>query len=282
MKVMSKDISQTEQNQLEKLTELGTHLRECRESQLITIEQVAAKTMIQPRILNAIEAGRLHQLPEPIYVQGFIKRYADALGLSGSDFANAFPLESDMRSIQPSWQDSPAAQLRPIHLYAAYVVLIIAAVSGLSYVLSRSSSSWVGGRPSTPQPAVTAPATSSNPSTATPSASPATANGTNSPDAASSDKPVRIDVTLTAQSWLRIEVDGKTDFQGILPEGTQRSWTATSKLTVRAGNAGGVMLTYNEGTPSRMGEPGAVKEVTFSVPQQAASLPNTTAPANGE
>ncbi|MDX2214545.1 MAG: DUF4115 domain-containing protein [Oculatellaceae cyanobacterium bins.114] len=277
---MSKDISQTEQIQLEKLTELGSHLRECRESQLITIEQVAAKTMIQPRILNAIEAGRLHQLPEPVYIQGFIKRYADALGLNGPDFANAFPLESDIHSIQPSWQDSPAAQLRPIHLYAAYVVLIVAAVSGLSYVLSRSSSYWVGSRPASPQPVVTASATPSTRSTAAPSSGPTVAGAISSPSA--SDKPVRINVTLTAQSWLRIEVDGKTDFQGILPEGTQRTWTATSKLTVRAGNAGGVMLAYNDGTPSRMGEPGAVKEVTFSAPQQAASLPNTAAPTNDE
>jgi hypothetical protein len=81
-------------------------------------------------------------------------------------------------------------------------------------------------------------------------------------------------VTLTAQSWLRIEVDGKTDFQGILPEGTQRTWTAASKLTVRAGNAGGVMVAYNDGTPTQMGEPGAVKELTFTAPQQSASLPS--------
>ncbi|WP_242060239.1 helix-turn-helix domain-containing protein [Oscillatoria sp. FACHB-1407] len=277
---MSKDISQIEQIQTEKLAELGARLRECRESQLITIEQVAGKTMIQPRILNAIEAGRLHQLPEPVYIQGFIKRYADALGLNGSDFAHAFPLEADLNSIKPSWQDTPAAQLRPIHLYAAYVLLIVAAVSGLSYVLSRSSSS-LAGRPA-PQPsAVTAVAPSTSPS-ATPSASPVAPNVTATSSPAASDKPVRINVTLTSQSWLRIEVDGKTDFQGILPEGTQRTWMATNRLTVRAGNAGGVMLTYNEGTPTRMGEPGAVKEVTFSAPQQSASLPNPVASPDNE
>lgn len=262
MKVMSKD-TQTEQIQIEKLTELGDRLREVRESQSLTIEQVSGKTLIQPRLLNAIEAGKLSQLPEPVYIQGFIKRYANALGLNGTEFANVFPLDSDIHAVQPSWQESPAAQLRPIHLYAAYIFLIVAAVSGLSYVLSRSSSSWVS-RPS-PQPSAIASVTASP--SATPSASPTTAS---SPVV--SDKPVRIDVTLTAQSWIRIDVDGKTDFQGILPEGTQRTWTANSKVTVRAGNAGGVMVAYNNGTPTRMGEPGAVKEVTFSATQQAASL----------
>lgn len=278
MKVMSKDTSQIEQIQAEKLLELGDRLRECRESQFITLEEVAGKTMIQPRILRAIEAGKLHQLPEPVYVQGFIKRYADVLGLDGSEFAHAFPLNVDIHSIQPSWQDSPAAQLRPIHLYAAYVVLIVAAVSGLSYVLSRSSSPWVNNRPASPQPSIAASAPAESPVASAPTASPTVVASSPAP----SDKPVRVDVSLTAQSWLRIEVDGKTDFQGILPEGTQRTWTGSSQVTVRAGNAGGVMVAYNDGTPIRMGEPGAVKELTFSAPQEAASLPGVANSSSDE
>jgi cytoskeletal protein RodZ len=277
---MKKDISQLELGQVEQLTEIGNYLRQIREERLLTIEQVAEKTMIQPRHLRAIEQGKLNQLPEPVYTQGFIKRYGEMLGLDGSKLASAFPLEPTLRPINPVWKDSPAAQLRPIHLYAAYVLLIVAAVSGLSYLMNRSTS-WVTGRDYIEQAApASSPKAGGSGASTQPSASP---NATSAPGstvatpAVPSSQPVKVDVTLTAQSWLRIDIDGKTVFQGILPEGTQKTWTADSTLKVRAGNAGGVMVAYNNGQAQRMGAPGAVEEVTFSVPQQSASLPTMPA-----
>ncbi|MBD1870602.1 helix-turn-helix domain-containing protein [Oculatella sp. FACHB-28] len=265
---MNKDIvSQAEQNQSDKLSEIGAYLRQAREERLLTLEQVAAKTLIQARLLNAIEHGKLHQLPEPVYIRGFIKRYADALGLSGAEVANAFPAGSGLRTTQPSWKNSPAAQLRPIHLYLIYVLLIVAAVSGLSYLMSRSAS-WVSAETNN---VIQAPATE----TTTPEASPTASPAPQATTPAASDKPVRVAVTLTEQSWLRVEVDGQTDFQGILPEGTERTWTADSQLTVRAGNAGGVQVSYNDSKPESMGAAGNVEEVTFSASQDSASLPAT-------
>jgi hypothetical protein len=76
---------------------------------------------------------------------------------------------------------------------------------------------------------------------------------------------------------VRIKADGKTEFEGILTEGTQRTWTADSQITIRAGNAGAVMVAYNEGQSTRLGAPGAVEEVKFPTDQQAASLPQTPA-----
>lgn len=265
---MNKDIvSQTEQNQSDKLSEIGAYLRQAREERLLTLDQVAAKTLIQARLLNAIEHGKLHQLPEPVYIRGFIKRYADALGLSGAEVANTFPTSSGLRATQPSWKSSPAAQLRPIHLYLVYILLIVAAVSGLSYLMSRSAS-WVSAETNN---VIQAPAAE----TTTPEASPTASPSPQAATPAASNKPVRVAVTLTEQSWLRVEVDGQTDFQGILPEGTERTWTADSQLTVRAGNAGGVQVSYNESTPESMGASGNVEEVTFSASQDSASLPAT-------
>lgn len=265
---MRNDISQLERSQVDKLSEIGARLREFREEQLLTLEQVAGKTMIQARLLNAIETGKLHQLPEPVYIQGFIKRYADALGLDGTELASAFPLNTDIRAVQPTWKDSPAAQLRPIHLYAAYVLLIVTAVSCLSYLMNGSTS-WVTGRDKANQ--ASSPVQEESATRRSPAASAESASQSPASDPASA-KPVQVEMTLTAQSWMRVEVDGKTEFQGILPEGTQRTWTADTELKVRAGNAGGVMLAYNNGQAQRMGAPGAVEEVIFSADQQAASL----------
>jgi hypothetical protein len=50
----------------------------------------------------------------------------------------------------------------------------------------------------------------------------------------------------------------------VLPEGTQRIWVAEQKLIVRAGNAGGVLVEFNDETAKEMGAPGQVQEVTFA------------------
>jgi cytoskeletal protein RodZ len=268
---MSKDTSSLEQKRVERLTEIGHYLQQVREENLLSLEQVAARTMIPVRLLQAIEQGKLHQLPEPVYIQGFIKRYAEVLGLDAVGVAKAFPTDLDARAVLPSWKDSAAAQLRPLHLYLAYVCLILVAVSMLSYVMGRSSS-WSGsainaGQQSTVPASPTRRESATVQVTTAPTAKPENADTT-------ADKSVRIGVNLTAQSWLRITADGKTEFEGVLPEGTQRTWVADSQLVVRAGNAGGVMLTYNDGQAERMGEPGAVEEMTFPLAQSAASLPN--------
>ena len=127
------------QEQVEKLKELGSCLRQFRTEQSIPLEEVAAQTRIQARLLNAIEEGRLEELPEPVYIKGFIKRFADALGLNGAEFASAFPTGLSLQFVKPVWRHVPASQLRPVHLYLLYVLLVVGAVSGLSLLVRRSA-----------------------------------------------------------------------------------------------------------------------------------------------
>lgn len=282
----------SEQERAEKLSELGLHLRQFRQQRSISLEHVATKTRISQRYLHAIEEGRLDRLPEPVYVQGFLRRFADALGLNGSEFANDFPMGPNMRAIKPSWRDLPAAQLRPVHLYLLYIFVIIGAVSGLSYVVSQSAQQTTfapEGQTEQPQNSAPSPAPRTSDSAAKPQPTPADSavaqdkpkqpegnpsstgilenSPVPSPDASATDlpgnKPVRIDVELSAQSWIRIVADGKTEFEGVLPEGSQRHWEANEKLVLRAGNAGGVLVTFNDSQTQQLGDPGTVEEVTF-------------------
>ncbi len=120
-----------------KLAEIGAQLRQYREQQSICLDKVALVTMIRRNLLQAIEDGQLDQLPEPVYTQGLIKRYAEAMGLDGTQFADFFPIESPPRSAAKlSWQDGP--QLRPMHLYLFYTFLIIFSVNVLSQLMSGS------------------------------------------------------------------------------------------------------------------------------------------------
>jgi cytoskeletal protein RodZ len=255
-----------ENEQAEQLTQIGDYLRQVREENLLSLEEVSVRTLIQPRLLRAIESGKLQQLPEPVYVQGFIRRYADALGLDGNQFAEAFPVEEPVRKAAPSWKESPVAPLRPLHLYVAYVGLIVASVSLLSQVVNQSSipsPSGVTRLEASPLPSLQKSSTTKKSPDPQTIASRSTA-----------EKPVNINVKLTEQSWLQVEVDGKTDYEGVLSEGTERSWSAKNLIRVRSGNAGGVMVAYNGKQAAPMGDPGAVEEKVFSVSQDSASLPS--------
>lgn len=279
---MTRETILTQQEQVHRLMQIGAYLRQVREDQALSLDEVSAKTLIQPRLLRAIESGEIHQLPEPVYVQGFIKRYADSLGLDGTDCADAFPTEKILRlPQQDSWKDSPAAQLRPLHLYVAYVALIMASVSLLSFIVGRSApgtsspNSRSGGQVQTAQQ----PSIGSQNEAAIGLSSSLTQPPTRlQPDKpVQSDKPVQIDMKLTAQSWIEVEVDGEVKLAEVLPEGTERTWAANNQVRIRAGNAGGVMVAYNGGQPQPMGAAGAVEEKTFSPGQSAASIPKPEA-----
>lgn len=272
---MSNQMTQISPEQIEKLKELGAYLQQLRQKQGISLEAVAKKTLIPVRLLTALEIGSIKQLPEPVYIQGFIRRYADAIGIDGAELANAFPAQTDLRAPKPSWRSTVQAQLRPLHLYCLYTVLVVGAVSGLSYLLNRSSTPQIPGLVATAQKRepVSTPVLPNGPvNLAQPTVSPTSGSKTAQPPSAVPLKSVRIGLTMTSQSWVRIVVDGKTDFEGVLPEGTQRAWEADKQLVLRAGNAGGVMVSLNNGLPKPLGEPGAVEEVTFGSNAQTAKL----------
>lgn len=244
----------------EKLKEVGARLHQHRTEKSISLEEVAEKTRIQTRLLRAIEEGRVDELPEPIYIQGFIRRFADAIGLNGNDFAIDFPVTMSVQVTRPAWQYVRVAQLRPFHLYFLYIFLVIGSVNGLSYVVSRSNVQGI----KIEDPSNPAQKLQSNSKQVTSQLNielkPSNPGKPGSPG----NKPVQVGVTLKAQSWIRIVADGKPVFEGTLPEGYQKTWVADEKLVVRAGNAGGVLVEFNNQIAKQMGAPGKVEEITFA------------------
>ena len=240
--------------QVDILKEIGAHLRQRRQELSIPIEEVAAKTLIRLPMLKAIDEGQTDQLPEPVFIQGFIRRYGDLLGLDGTALAKTFPtiilpLESDTSS-----QDLPlptSQRSRSIPLYIPIIVVLVAAATGLLYLLNR---------PRTSEPIVqnkTSPVAQPQKTAARP------VKPLVKPKAQPSS-PIEVSVNLNDASWMRVIVDGKTEFEGILPKGKQQTWRAKNQLTLRAGNAGAVLVSFNQGKPKVFGTPGNVKEVTFT------------------
>ncbi|BAZ16187.1 hypothetical protein NIES4071_80620 [Calothrix sp. NIES-4071] len=235
------------------LTEISAKLRSTREGYGFGLDDVAAYTKIARRLLQAIEDVNFDNLPEPIYTQGLIKRYADALGLDGAELASSYPIGINRVKRMSGWKTKSPGQLRPVHLYLIYVGLIVCSVSGLSHVLNIATVTNNNQSQATSQ---SPPSSSSNSFALQPAINSQTSDDKN--------RAVQVGVTLKDSSWIRVEADGKTEFEGILPQGTQRTWKAQAQLIVRAGNAGSVMVSVNQQQPKPMGEPGKPEEMKIA------------------
>lgn len=244
-----------DQEQVQKLAEIGAQLRKIRTQKSLSMEDIATKTLIQQRFLEAIEKGQAEQLPEAVYVRGFIRRFAEALGIDGTALSEAFPLGRDQAAFsyaKTSVTSTPT--LRPWHLYAIYVAAVLAAVTAL-YFLFRPQQA------STP----TAPAGKSVKTTlpkSKPSANPAAVQSSAKPKAPLA--PVQAQLSLRSNSYLEITADGQSVYVGTLKSGSKKTVTAKQEIVIFSGNPGGVVLQANNQPAKVMGPEGQPKEVTLT------------------
>jgi cytoskeletal protein RodZ len=93
-------------------------------------------------------------------------------------------------------------------------------------------------------------------------------DATNSPSPTPSSSlattsPVEVSMTLTDEAWMQITVDGSVVFEGVKPKDFQKVWSAQKSVTIKSGNAGAVMLAYNQEPAKPMGQLGEVQEISF-------------------
>lgn len=251
----------------QKLTEIGAHLREARQAQDTSLEEISAKTMIPMRLLSAIEEGRTDSLPEAIYTRGFIRRFGDSVGLNGTKLADVFSGNLSQDQLQTETQSKKRKKrmggirggLRPVHLYLLYIVLICSAGLGLAYLTNPSALTTAGDPPSSSGSVDSSPKPA--PSKKQPKSQDATSAKPVAAPAPADPKTVRVDLSIKEASWMEIVVDGEVSYEGILSPGTNKTVVAKKQLVIRAGNAGGVMLAVNQKPAKLMGQPGSVEEL---------------------
>jgi len=232
------------QQQQTALREIGLILQQTRTEKKLSLSVIAEQTCISQRLLKAIEKGHLDSLPPGIYTQGFIRRFAEILDLDAIELSQRFPMESSSTILdtQNKWQ-LPVFQLKTIHLYVFYILVVALSVKGLSTALERSLIENKG---------ISIASNDHNQSLAQ--------NIANHPENLS------VKIELEDQSWLEVVVDGKTTFKGELPKGTNRTWSAKQELTLRTGNAGGVLVALNDQQAQKLGQPGQIQEITYKAP----------------
>lgn len=239
--------------QEKQLKEISTYLRQVRQEKALSIEDIAAQTLIRLVFLQALEEGRFAELPEPVYIQGFIRRYADALELDGNALANSLvinfiPVDSNNHS-----HSSDQKLNIQIPLILTYILLLVAASAGLFYILNPKLTDDSLAQTQNPLPT---PKQKILPTPINSSAVPSPGSTVIST--------VEVTLELQGSSQLQVKADGKTEFEGILTKGERKSWRAKRHLTVSSGNAGAVLVSVNQQQLKPLGDEGEVKQVTYT------------------
>ncbi|BBA79409.1 hypothetical protein RGRSB_0885 [cyanobacterium endosymbiont of Rhopalodia gibberula] len=351
-------------SQIQQLRELGAYLCQRRLDRSLTLEQIATSTFIHLSILKALEQGQVDELPELVYVRGFVRRYGEVLDLDGHSLANQLFLqqvEESSSEISPKFITSPPTEFLGKNLSSllrctqttaemrkkassllknlipvtykelsipfsplpsrfkvyGFIFLLVGAVTGLFYLFSVSQFSESSSQNKTSEVVKTLsketknlenrksqtapnilepvfPESNTIPAAQNISQKPVddrkekssvfTAVNTdirndNVPSASNnisklsqepilsnlnSDSPVAVSVVLEEDSWMRIKIDGRIEYEGILEKGTQQTWNAKKTLIIRAGNAGAVNLVVNDQPSRKLGNVGEVQEVTLT------------------
>src|SRR5207247_10001804 len=64
---------------------VGAYLRELRERQGVSIDEIARSTRVLHHYLEALESDDLASLPAPVFAKGFIRAYCQALGVPADE-----------------------------------------------------------------------------------------------------------------------------------------------------------------------------------------------------
>jgi cytoskeletal protein RodZ len=251
-------------DQQQQLAEVGLKLQQVRTAKNISLETIAANTKISKRLLAAIETGNMEELPEPYYIRALVAKFAREIGATDVEFILPSASESEVADPQIASKIKRGYllnfQLRSLHLYLLYIVLVIISVTGITMFVERPViiNQAPESKPNLDSDVVKSTASSTS-STNQPKSFPQFVSRSND------SQSVTVGINLQERCWLKVMVDGQVAFEGTLPQGTQRQWTGKKEVTIRAGNAGGVVISFNNEKQKVLGAPGQVEEITYTV-----------------
>ncbi len=180
--------------------EIGSALREARERKGLSLPQVEEDTKIRARYLRALEEEDFGVLPGATYSKGFLRAYADYLGLDGHLFIDEFnsryhdPRREDDRPIYPPSQRRTTGHRRETSIVLIALAAIVAIASMVFLSLGAGGTNHVD----LPTPPPTSTTSSTPPST---HAKKTTARTTHRHRHAATGA-YRITLSATGDSWI--------------------------------------------------------------------------------
>lgn len=253
---------------------VGEVLRQEREKKGLTVKDIEAGTSIRALYISAIEDNNFSVVPGEVYLKGFIRNYANYLGLNGQDIvelyrqnqnplpkADPIVVDSHLTAKKPSEQrretkettTNEAANSSASKWLIGVLAVCLVGGAGWWFVFGA-------GKPATPQPsqqpAKTSPIIPAQPTVPQTPIVPA--------QPVPKTKPVTVAVKVSDDCWAQILADGKEVYEGILKPGESKTWEAEQTIVVKLGNAGAAELSHNGQIVGKLGATGEVVSRTFT------------------
>lgn len=129
----------------------GLRLKQAREAQGLTREQVAAELRLHPKLVAAIEENDQERLPPATFVAGYLRSYARLLGLPAEAIVARYEQlkAAPPRLVSRSRPAQVTSQDLPVRLFTWVVLIGLLILAGLWWVSQRPAHD-VGPEPSAP------------------------------------------------------------------------------------------------------------------------------------
>jgi len=116
---------------------VGQYLRQQREVKAMSVEEVARATRVPMSSVERLESDQFDELPGEVFVRGFMKSYARAVGLDADDVLARYTSTRRVAWVTPLPISSPTrpARSRRYGVAIAFVLLLILFTLALSIVL---------------------------------------------------------------------------------------------------------------------------------------------------
>lgn len=117
---------------------VGQFLRRHREQKQMSVEEVSRSTRVPMDSVTRIEADQFDELPGEVFVRGFLKSYARAVGLPVEEVLARYTSSRRVAWVTPLPISTPAAKPargRRVGVAIAFVLLLILFTLALSIVL---------------------------------------------------------------------------------------------------------------------------------------------------
>ena len=274
---------------------VGYTLRQERERQNLSINDIEEGTSIRALYIEAIENGEYDKLPGAIYTKGFIKNYAKFLEMDVDAVVKEFA--TDMAELNAEKEASEAATAaqesapvpekkvepkpekkslgysiqnenrRSSSLLIVAAVVLIAAIAGGVWSWLSSSDGEVAKADTPKQQAVQPVAVEPTPkddSTPVANANPEPKPEVQQPEQKKPADKVAIQARFNDRCWALVTVDGVVVQEGVIEGGQTVSWEGKENISFRLGNAGAVEFFQDGKSLGVQGAIGDVVDKSFS------------------
>jgi cytoskeletal protein RodZ len=255
---------------------IGRVLERARKDRGLTLEEAERATKIRRRYLEGLEKDDYTVLPDAVYARGFLKTYANYLGLDGDELSKELRTRKKPRRERRLSYAAPASEFeRPIIspggvpgserrkisgstlVTVAVAALVIAALVGALYFVGLGvRSSGAGEAERIAAPVEPQPGGSGRGAEEAPEEEPA--------EAPSGKLTVGIEVE-GSPAWILVTSDSETVFEEVAEPGFSRTFEASRAVGIRAGDAGAVSVEVNGQDVGALGEPGQVLERSYTL-----------------